>query len=61
MDTRFLIVGTPFIISFFYSLFWLKRWGAFKTNYANSSKKMIMRDKSFDEKYILENIFFTKN
>ena len=31
MDVRFLIVGAPFLIAFFYTLFWLKRWGAFNS------------------------------
>ena len=31
MDIRFLIVGAPFLIAFFYTLFWLKKWGAFNS------------------------------
>ena len=60
MDIRFLIVGAPFIIAFFYTLYWLKKWGAFdSTN--NMSKKMTQKNESIDQNYILENIFLTKN
>ena len=60
MDIRFLIVGSPFIISFFYTLFWLKRWGAFNTPDDNLKKKTL-KNESIDQIYILENIFLTKN
>ena len=56
MDIRFLIVGAPFLIAFFYTLFWLKKWGAF-----NKPKKMTFEDESIEQSYILENIFLTKN
>ena len=60
MDIRFLIVGSPFIIAFFYTLYWLRRWGAFdSTN--NMSKKMTQKNESIQQNYILENIFLTKN
>jgi len=60
MDIRFLVVGAPFIIAFFYTLYWLRKWGAFNaTN--NMSKKMIQKNESIDQSYILENIFLTKN
>ena len=60
MDIRFLIVGSPFIIAFFYTLYWLRRWGAFdSTN--NMSKKMTQKNESIKQNYILENIFLTKN
>ena len=60
MDIRFLIVGAPFIIAFFYTLYWLRKWGAFdSTN--NMSKKMIQKNESIQQNYILENIFLTKN
>ena len=60
MDFRFLIVGAPFLIAFFYTLFWLNKWGAFNaTN--NMSKKMTLKNKSMEQSYILENIFLTKN
>ena len=39
MDIRFLIVGAPFIIAFFYTLFWLGKCGAFKLPDDNFSKK----------------------
>ena len=60
MDIRFFIVGAPFVIAFFYTLFWLRKWGAFdSTN--NMSKKMTQTNESIDQNYILENIFLTKN
>ena len=60
MDIRFLIVGAPFIIAFFYTLYWLRKWGAFdSTN--NMSKKMTQKNESIEQSYILENIFLTKN
>ena len=61
MDIRFLIVGSPFIIAFFYTLFWLKRWGAFNSPDDNLQKKMTLKNESIEQSYILENIFFTKN
>ena len=61
MDIRFLIVGSPFIITFFYTLFWLKRWGAFNSQDDNLQKKMTLKNESIEQSYILENIFLTKN
>ena len=61
MDIRFLIVGSPFIIAFFYTLFWLKRWGAFNSPDDNLQKKMSLKNESIEKSYILENIFLTKN
>ena len=61
MDIRFLIVGAPFLIAFFYTLFWLKKWGAFNSSNINLPKKIIHRNESIEQSYILENIFFTKN
>ena len=61
MDIRFLIVGSPFIIAFFYTLFWLKRWGAFNSPDNNLQKKMTLKNESIEQSYILENIFLTKN
>ena len=61
MDIRFLIVGAPFIIAFFYTLFWLNKWGAFNSIDDNLSKKMTNKNKSIEQSYILENIFLTKN
>ena len=60
MDIRFLVVGAPFIIAFFYTLFWLRKWGAFNSS-NNMSKKMNQKSESPEQNYILENIFLTKN
>ena len=60
MDLRFLVVGAPFVIAFFYTLYWLRKWGAFNTT-NNMSKKMTQKNESIDQSYILENIFLTKN
>ena len=60
MDIRYLVVGAPFIIAFFYTLYWLRKWGAFNTT-NNMSKKMTQKNESIDPSYILENIFLTKN
>ena len=61
MDIRFLIVGAPFLIAFFYALFWLKKWGAFNSHNNNLPKKMTPKNESIEQSYILENIFLTKN
>ena len=61
MDIRFLIVGAPFLIAFFYTLFWLKKWGAFNSTNNNLLKKMTHKNESSEQSYILENIFLTKN
>ena len=61
MDIRYLIVGTPFIIAFFYTLYWLKKWGAFNLPDDNLPKKMNIKNESTEQSYILENIFLTKN
>jgi hypothetical protein len=61
MDTRFFIVGAPFIIAFFYTLFWLRKWGAFNLLDDNLPKKMTPKSESTEQSYILENIFLTKN
>ena len=60
MDIRYLVVGAPFIIAFFYTLFWLKKWGAFNST-NNMSKKITQKNESIEQSYILENIFLTKN
>ena len=60
MDIRFLVVGAPFIIAFFYTLYWLKKWGAFNST-NNMSKKMTQKNDSIEQNFILENIFLTKN
>ena len=61
MDIRYLVVGAPFIIAFFYTSFWLRKWGAFKLPDDNLSKKMTLKNHSTEQSYILENIFLTKN
>ena len=61
MDIRFFIVGAPFVIAFLYTLFWLRKWGAFNSPDDNFSKKMTLKNESTDQSYILENIFLTKN
>ena len=61
MDIRFLIVGIPFVIAFFYTLFWLRKWGAFNLPDNNLPKKMTLKNESINQSYILENIFLTKN
>ena len=60
MDIRYLFVGAPFIFAFFYTLFWLKKWGAFNST-NNMSKKITQKNESIEQSYILENIFLTKN
>ena len=61
MDIRYLIVGAPFIIAFFYTLFWLKKWGAFNSSIDDNQKKLIPKNDSLQENLIIENIFLTKN
>ena len=61
MDIRFLIVGAPFVIAFFYTLFWLRKWGAFNSPNNNLPKKMTFKNESIEQSFILENIFLTKN
>ena len=61
MDIRFLIVGAPFLIAFFYTLFWLKKWGAFNSTNNNFSENISHKNESIKQSYILENIFLTKN
>jgi len=61
MDVRFFIVGAPFVIAFFYTLFWLRKWGAFQLPDDNLSKKMTLKNQAAEQSYILENIFLTKN
>ena len=61
MDIRYLIVGAPFIIAFFYTLFWLKKWGAFNSSMDDHQKKMNTKNDSLEENFIVENIFLTKN
>ena len=61
MDIRFFIVGAPFIIAFFYTFFWLRKWGAFNLPDDNLPKKMTLKNEATEQSYILENIFLTKN
>ncbi len=61
MDIRFLIVVAPFLIAFFYTLFWLKKWGAFNSSNNDLPKKNSLENESIMQSYILENIFLTKN
>ena len=61
MDIRFLIVGAPFLIAFFYTLFWLKKWGAFNSSNNNLPKDDSFKNELIEQNYILENIFLTKN
>ena len=61
MDIRFLIVGAPFIISFFYALFWLKKWGAFNSSTNFYQKQMISRNNKLKTSFNLQNIFLMKN
>ena len=61
MDIRFLIVGAPFLITFFYTLFWLKKWGVFNSPNNNLPKKISLKKESIKQSFILENIFLTKN
>ena len=61
MDIRFLIVGAPFLIAFFYTLFWLRKWGAFNLPDNNLPKKMTLKNESINQSDILENVFLTKD
>ena len=61
MDIRFLIVGAPFVIAFFYTLYWLRKWGAFNSANNNLPKNISLKNESAEQNYILENIFLTKN
>ena len=61
MEIRFLIVGAPFLIAFFYTLFWLKKWGAFNSTNNNLPKNISLKNKSIEQNFVLENIFLTKN
>ena len=61
MDIRFLIVGAPFLIAFFYTLLWLRKWGAFNLPDNNLPKKMTLKNESINQSYILENVFLTKD
>ena len=61
MDFRFLFVGAPFLIAFFYTLFWLNKWGAFNSMNNNLPKNISLKNESIEQSYIFENIFLTKD
>ena len=61
MDIRLLIVASPFIIAFLYTLFWLKKWGAFNSSFNSQKEKITSNNKTFEENYKLENIFFLRD
>ena len=61
MEFRFLIVGAPFLIAFFYTLFWLNKWRGFNSTNNNLPKNISLKNESIEQSYILENIFLTKN
>ena len=61
MDIRYLIVGAPFIIAFFYTLFWLRRWGAFNSSNGDHQKKLNIKNQRSRGDLMLENIFLSKN
>ena len=49
MDIRFLIVGAPFLIAFFYTLFWLKKWGAFNSTNNNLPENISLKNESIEK------------
>ena len=53
MDFRFLIVGAPFLIAFFYTLFWLNKWGAFNSTNNNLPKNISLKNKSINHLMML--------
>ena len=61
MDFRFLIVGAPFLIAFFYTLFWLNKWGSFNSTNDYFPKNISHKKELIKQSYILGNIFLTKN
>ena len=61
MDVRFLIVGAPFLIAFFYTMFWLNKCGAFNSTNNNLPKNISLKNESIEQSFNLENIFLTKN
>ena len=46
MDIRFLIVVAPFLIAFFYTIFWLNKWGAFNSTNNNLPKNISLKNES---------------
>ena len=60
MDLKFLIVGAPFLIAFFYTSFWLKKWGAFNSTNNNLPKNISLKNESIEQIYILCNFYLGK-
>ena len=60
MDIRFLIVGAPFLIAFFYTLFWLNKWGAFNLMNNNLPKNISLKNESIEQSYIFGEYLFNK-
>ena len=56
MDIRFLIVGAPFLFAFFYTLFWLKKWGAFNSTHNNLPKNISLKNESIEQSLSLIHI-----
>ena len=59
MDIRYLVVGAPFIIAFFYTLYWLRKWGAFSST-NNMSKKMTQKMSQITKNLFYKIIFLQK-
>ena len=49
MDIRFLIVGAPFLIAFFYTLFWLKKWSTFNSTNNNLPENISLKNESIEK------------
>ena len=49
MDFRFLIVGAPFLIAFFYTLFCLNKWGAFNSTNNNLPENISLKNESIEK------------
>ena len=45
------------LYAFFYTLFWLKKWGAFNSTNNNLPKNISLKNEFIEQSYILENIF----
>jgi hypothetical protein len=56
MDIRFFVIGAPFVIAFFYTLFWLRRWDEFNLTDNNLQKKMTLKNESIEKLNL--NLFF---
>ena len=61
MDFRFLIVGAPFLIAFFYTSFWLKKWGAFNSTNNNLRKNIFLENESTEQNIFQRISFIAKN